>query len=54
MEVKADHQSTMRVSTRRGPILSPRTPLGISNAAYANVKIPLTQPQATGPMWSES
>src|SRR5215470_13758832 len=27
----ADHQMTMRISTLRGPIQSPRKPLGISN-----------------------
>jgi hypothetical protein len=31
MEVNADHQSTMRVSTRRGPMRSPSAPVGISN-----------------------
>src|SRR5688572_13249083 len=42
--VNADHQRTMRVSTRRGPVTSPSHPLGISNAAYANVKTLNTQP----------
>jgi hypothetical protein len=36
--VKTDHQSTMRISTRRGPILSPSQPPGISNTAYAHPK----------------
>src|SRR5215510_12206667 len=36
--VNADHQSTMRVRTFRGPKRSPIHPVGISNAAYANVK----------------
>ena len=31
--VNADHHSTMRVRTKRGPMRSPNTPLGISNAA---------------------
>ena len=30
--VKADHHSTMRVSTRRGPITSPSQPDGTSNS----------------------
>ncbi len=33
--VKNDHQSTMRNSTRRGPIQSPIHPPGISKIAYA-------------------
>ena len=36
--VKPDHHSTMRVSTRRGPRLSPSQPDGISNSEYASVK----------------
>ncbi len=35
--VKADHQRTMRVSTRRGPRTSPSQPEGISNSEYASV-----------------
>ena len=30
--VNADHQSTIRVSTRRGPVTSPSQPDGISNS----------------------
>ena len=30
--VNADHHTTMRVSTRRGPITSPNQPDGISNS----------------------
>ena len=30
--VNTDHQTTMRVSTRLAPSLSPRWPLGISNS----------------------
>src|SRR5688500_2409990 len=45
--VKADHQITMRVRTLRGPNTSPIQPLGISNAAYAQVKALNTQPICT-------
>ncbi len=31
MAMNADHQITIRISTLRGPIQSPRNPLGISN-----------------------
>jgi hypothetical protein len=31
--VNADHHRTIRVSTLRGPVMSPSQPLGISNAA---------------------
>ena len=34
--VKIDHQITMRISTRRGPIRSPSHPPGISKSAYAH------------------
>ena len=33
--VNADHQQTIRVSTRRVPIRSAHQPVGISNSAYA-------------------
>src|SRR5450432_635825 len=36
--VKNDHQITMRINTLRGPIQSPRNPLGISNSAYTPMK----------------
>ena len=35
--VKADHHSTIRVSTRRGPFTSPSQPEGTSNSEYASV-----------------
>ena len=35
--VNADHQSEIRVSTRRPPIRSPHRPVGISNSPYASV-----------------
>ena len=35
--VKPDHHSTMRVSTRRGPRVSPSQPDGISKIEYASV-----------------
>src|SRR5580704_17309465 len=46
--VKADHQRTIRVRILRGPIRSPRIPLGISKSAYAKVNAPITQPQWLG------
>ena len=42
--VKNDHHSTMRSSTLRGPMRSPRYPPGISNRAYASPKAPKAQP----------
>ena len=36
--VKNDHQTTMRIKTRRAPIRSPRYPPGISNIEYASAK----------------
>jgi hypothetical protein len=41
--VKADHQSTIRASTLRGPITSPSQPIGTSNAEYAIVNTLNTQ-----------
>jgi hypothetical protein len=35
--VKPDHHSTIRVSTRRGPRVSPSHPDGISKSEYASV-----------------
>ncbi len=35
--VKPDHHSTIRVSTCRGPRVSPSQPEGISNSEYASV-----------------
>src|SRR5678816_3413539 len=32
-DVKSDHQTTTRINTLRGPILSPSQPPGISNSA---------------------
>ena len=46
--VNADHQRTMRVKMRRGPIRSARTPAGISNRQYERVNVPVTHPQPTG------
>ncbi len=34
--VNSDHQMTIRISTRRGPIRSPSQPPGISKTAYAH------------------
>src|SRR5262245_16757060 len=42
--VNADHHNTIRVKANRAPNRSPSQPLGISNAAYANVKALKTQP----------
>ena len=42
--MKNDHQTTIRISTLRGPNLSPITPLGISNRAYAEMNPKNTQP----------
>ena len=42
--VKNDHHSTTRRRTRRGPILSPSQPVGISNSAYARVNAEKTIP----------
>ena len=36
--VKIDHHTTIRISTLRAPIQSPRKPLGTSNSAYAQAK----------------
>src|SRR5438874_202295 len=52
--VKADHHSTIRVRTFRGPIRSPIEPLGISNAAYEIAKTPTTQPHHSGPIFRSS
>src|SRR5262249_16167380 len=49
-EVKADHQTTMRVSTRRAPMRSPIAPPGISKMAYESVNAPTTQPDSFGEM----
>ena len=46
--VNADHHSTIRVNTRRGPMRSPSMPLGISKTAYDSVNAPITQPQPLG------
>ena len=45
--VKQDHHSTMRSSTLRGPIQSPRNPPGTSNMAYAQPNAVNTQPICT-------
>ena len=37
--VKKDHQITIRIRTRRGPIRSPSHPPGTSKSAYATPKI---------------
>src|SRR5215468_7961006 len=42
--VNADHHNTTRVKANRAPNRSPSHPLGISNAAYANVNALKTQP----------
>ena len=42
--VKIDHQTTIRISTRRGPMRSPSHPPGTSKSAYAQAKTPSTQP----------
>jgi hypothetical protein len=49
-DVNADHQSTMRASTRRGPIRSPSAPVGISKMQHDNVNIAVTQAHPTGSM----
>jgi hypothetical protein len=41
--VKNDHQMTIRMRTRRGPIRSPSQPPGISNNAYAHANAPSVQ-----------
>src|ERR1041385_8171074 len=38
--VKADHMSTTRISTLRGPMRSPSQPPGISKSAYAQPNAP--------------
>src|SRR5205809_448797 len=45
--VKNDHQITTRMSTLRGPILSPSQPPGISNNAYAQANAAKAQPICT-------
>src|SRR5436190_1908920 len=45
--VKNDHQNTTRMSTLRGPILSPSQPPGISNRAYAQANAAKAQPICT-------
>ena len=47
---KSAPPQNMRVSTRRGPIRSPRVPEGISNRAKARANIPFTHPHPTGPI----
>jgi hypothetical protein len=45
--VNADHQSTIRVSTRRGPRTSPSHPEGTSKIEYASANA-----LKTAPIWS--
>ena len=42
--VKNDHQMTIRMRTRRGPILSPSQPPGISKTAYAQANAASVHP----------
>ena len=42
--VKRDHQTTIRMSTRRGPMRSPSQPPGISKSAYAHANAASTHP----------
>ena len=44
--VKADHQTTIRVMTARGPIRSPSQPPGTSKIRYASEKADMTVPIA--------
>ena len=52
--VNADHQSAIRVSTRRGPYTSPSQPDGISKSEYARVNAPKTRLIWTTVKWSSS
>jgi hypothetical protein len=42
--VKNDHQTTIRIRTRRGPMRSASQPPGISNSAYAQPKMENAHP----------
>ena len=44
--VKKDHHSTIRISTRRGPMRSPSQPPGISKTAYAQPNADSAQPSS--------
>jgi hypothetical protein len=45
--VNRDHQTTTRMSTLRGPMVSPSQPPGISNNAYAQANAANAQPICT-------
>jgi len=45
--VNADHHSTIRVRTLRGPTTSPSQPDGISNSEYASANALSTTPICT-------
>src|SRR5262245_48956762 len=52
--VKIDHQTTIRMSTRRGPSLSPSQPPGTSNSAYAHPNTENAHPICVFEMPSDS